>query len=149
MSDILRKGLIPRGGMLHGDGDKAAEATIPFGVGVQLGADPATQVKQFVGGTFHGVAVRDETISGLDGSGNVVVFAYYPTGHAISVLRKGPIVVEVEEQVAVGDPVYCSNTTGNFYKQAGGGQTLVNGAVFLTAAAADGDLAEIELNLPA
>jgi len=148
MSDILRKGLIPRGGMLHGDGDKAAEATIPFGVGVQLGADPATQVKQFVGGTFHGVAVRDETISGLDGSGNVVVFAYYPTGHAVSVLRKGPIVVEVEDQVTVGAAVYCNTTTGNFQKGAGGG-TLIAGAVFLTAAAADGDLAEIELNLPA
>lgn len=149
MANILRKGLIPRGGQLHGDGSKAAEGTVSFGVGVQLGADPATQVKKFVGGTFWGVAVRDETIAGLDGSGNVVVFAYYPDGHAVSVLRKGPIVVEVEEAVAAGDPVYCSNTTGNFYKQAGGGQTLVSGAQFLTAAAADGDLAEIELNLPA
>jgi hypothetical protein len=105
-------------------------------------------VKKFAGGTFWGVAVRDETIAGLDGSGNAVVFAYYPDGHAVSVLRKGPIVVEVEEAVAVGDPVYCSKTTGNFYKQAGSGQVLVPGATFLTAAETDGDLAEIELNLP-
>ena len=146
MADILRKGLIPEGGMLHGDGDKAAEGTIPFGVGVQLGT-AATQVKKFAGGTFWGVAVRDETITGLDGSGNVIVFPYYPDGHAVSVLRKGPIVVEVEEAVAVGDPVYCNNTTANFQKSASGA-TLVPGARFKTAAAANGDLAVIELNLP-
>lgn len=148
MADILRKGLIPRGGQLHGDGDKAAEGTVPFGVGVQLGTDPATQVKKFVGGTFWGVAVRDETISGLDGSGNVVVFSYYPDGHAVSVLRKGPVVVEVEGAVTAGAAVYCNDTTGNFQAGASGG-TLISGAQFVTAAAADGDLAEIELNLPA
>ncbi len=147
MADILRKGLIPRGGVIHGDGDKAAEGTVPFGVGVQLGT-AATQVKKFAGGTFWGVAVRDETITGLDGSGNVVVFSYYPDGHAVSVLRKGSVVIEVEGAVTVGAAVYCNDTTGNFQAASSGG-TLVSGAQFVTAAAADGDLAEIELNLPA
>ena len=147
MADILRKGLIAEGGVLHGDGDKAAEGTIPFGVGVQLGTDAATQVKKYAGGTFWGVAVRDETISGLDGSGNVITFPYYPDGHAVSVLRKGPIVVEVEGAVAVGDPVYCNDTTANFQKTNTGAHEVV-GAKFITAAAKDGDLAVIELNLP-
>ena len=146
MADILRKGLIAEGGTLHGDGDKAAEGAIPFGVGVQLGT-AATQVKKYAGGTFWGVAVRDEAITGLDGSGNVVALPYYPDGYPVSVLRKGPIVVEVEEAVAVGDPVYCNDTTANFQKSATGAHE-VPGAVFKTAAAADGDLAIIELNLP-
>ena len=147
---ILSKGKICVGGEIHGFGDRAASAAaLPFGVGVCAGATPATQVKQYAGGTFLGISVYDPR-SGMvsDGSGNLVIHRHYEIGDPVFVLTKGRIVVEVEEQVAVEDPVYCSHSTGNFYKQAGAGQTLVSGARFKTAAAGDGYMAELEINLP-
>jgi len=147
---ILEKGKIPAGGVHGGDGSRAAEGDIAFGCGVCLGTDKETQVKLFASGcVFWGVAVYDPTKGYVpDGSGNMVTERRYHDGDAVSVLRRGPIVVEVEEEVEAGDPVYVSHTTGNFYKQAGAGQTLVAGAKFNTSASGDGELAEIELNLP-
>lgn len=146
---ILEKGKICQGGAFAGDGSRAAEAAIAFGVGVQLGSTPADQVKTYAGGTFFGIAVYDPTKGyAVDASGNVTVSRTYLQYDPVSVLRRGRIVVEVEEAVAAADPVYCDSTTGNFWKSAGAGRVLVSGAQFLKAATGDGELAELELNLP-
>jgi len=146
---ILQKGKVAKGGYHGGEGDRAAENVIPFGCGVQLGTDPDTQVKKFAGGVFYGVALYDPTKGvTVDGSGNTISYKRYNIGDAVSVIRKASgIVVEVEDAVDAGDAVYCNNTTGNFQKGSSGG-TLVGGAKFVTSATGDGELAELDINLP-
>lgn len=147
MANVVRKGIIAYGGAYKGDGTRVAEGTVNFGDPVQLGTDEEKQVKTYAGGTFWGVAVRDETLTGLDGSGNIVTFGYIPTKHPLSVLRQGYISVEVAEAVTAGDPVYIE-TDGTYFKQAGGTRDLISGAQYETDAAKDG-LAILSLNLPA
>lgn len=146
---ILEKGKIPQGGGRIGDGTKAAEGVIPFGCAVQLGTTPLEQVKKFVGGTFWGIAVYDPTKGYVvDASGNTTITRQYADTDPVGILKQGAIVVEVEEAVAIGDPVYADDVTANFHKSAGANKTLVPNAQFETAASGDGELAEVRINLP-
>jgi len=146
---ILEKGKVPQGGARGGDGTRAAEGAIPFGCAVELGTTKAEQVKKFAGGTPWGIAIYDPSKGyDVDSSGNTTITRQYLDTDPVSVLTHGNIVVEVEEAVDVGDPVYVDDTTANFHKSAGAGKTLLPNARFETAAAADGDLAEVRINLP-
>ena len=68
-------------------------------------------------GEFLGVAVKDPTrrpdeASGSDQSGS----QYGTKGAHVAVLWRGDVIVQVKETVAVGDPVWCDEGTGEFYK---------------------------------
>jgi len=149
MANVLRKGIIPYGGSYKGDGTRVAEGALGFGVPVQLGTDPDKQVETYAGGTFWGISVRDETLTALDGSGNVVTYSYYPNKYPVSIIRQGYIVVEVAEAVDAGDPVYVHNTSGKFYKSADGSdRTLISGLQYETSAG-ENEQAILSANLPA
>jgi len=148
MANVLRKGIIPYGGSYKGDGTRVAEDALGFGVPVELGSDPDKQVKTYAGGTFWGISVRDETLTALDGSGNVVTYSYYPDEYPVSIIRQGYIVVEVAEAVKAGDPVYV-DTSGKFYKSDDElDRTLISGLRYETSAGKD-EQAILSANLPA
>lgn len=146
----LSKGCIPEGGAFHGVGDKAAEGTIPFGCAVELGTDKVTQYKKFAGGAFEGVAVADPTKDhiDLDGSNNEVYRNRYEDGIAVSVIRRGPVQVEVDEGVTPTDAVYVNTATANFGKTSGAGATAVPNAKFRTVGAGAASIVTLDLNLP-
>jgi len=149
---ILQKGKISRTGSYHAWGQLVAEEVIEFGQACQGGTDPELQAKVYAGGTFIGVAQYDATkgYSTRDGSGNPSVVRKYLQYDTMVVVRKGTVVVEVKEAVSALDPVYVDAATGYFYKQAGGGRTLVARAQFASdSQTADSlTLAELELDLP-
>ena len=66
-------------------------------------------------------------------------------GQMISVLSRGCIAVEVGAAVAAGDPVHAHVTNGKFYGAAAASRIRIMDAQFLSAAAADEDLAELRL----
>jgi hypothetical protein len=146
----LSKGYIPEGGAFHGVGDKAAEGTIPFGCAVELGTDKEKQYKKFVGGEFQGVAVADPTKDhiDLDGSNNEVYRNRYEDTVMVSVMRRGPVQVEVDEAVSPTDAVYANAATANFGKTSGGGNVAVPNAKFRTTGAGAGSIVTLDLNLP-
>ncbi|GEM_PF-2837241 len=151
---ILQKGKVPSGsGAATFWGRFAAEGTIEFGEPVEFGTDTERQMTVFAGNTFAGVAVHDPNrfLRTRDGSGNPVFEGKYYDSDPLTVIRKGPVVVQVGETIVAGtDPVYVS-TDKKFYKQAGAGRTLVSNAGWASdSQSADGvTLAELLLDLPA
>jgi len=126
---------------------KKAEGALPFGFGVELGT-AGDQAKPYVGGTLLGIAVHTHNEAGT-----------YADEDTANILRRGQIWVRLDgsEAPAIGDAVYCNDTTADFRNDATGA-TLVPGAVFASvstdssshseAVDADGAIALIEINLP-
>jgi hypothetical protein len=152
---ILQRGKPSEGGSRHAWGHLAAEEPMDFGVAVQVGTDPETQVKLFVGGNFAGITQYDPTkgYETRDGSGNPTIVRKYLQFDTVVVLRKGVVPVVAAEAVVADDPVYI-HTSGAFYKQAGEGRSLLTRARWFSDSKTvieDGVstvLAEIEIDLP-
>lgn len=121
-------------------------AAIEFGLGVEPGTDPETQVVVYAGGTLSGITVKTHALdrateeADLDGAS---------IAEMVGSLRKGRIWVQTEEAVAAGDAVHCVNTgaaAGQFRNDTTGA-TAVPSAAFV-AYDADRDVALLEINLP-
>ncbi|WP_406944493.1 hypothetical protein ACJA3J_15075 [Halobacillus sp. SY10] len=124
---------------------KAAAEDIPYGVAVQLGTDRET-VSVFAGGSPVGIALAQEPNDWQDPNANNQL---YKAQMPVAIVRKGPIWVEVEEDVNIGDKAVADNSTGNFRPEGTATSNIVAfpTAVFKTAALA-GELAQLEINLP-
>ena len=135
-----------------------SEGVVKYGKGIVYGsniadvkgtADEVTpQVKEFDGtdanAKFAGIAT-DSTKPGLDDN-------QYNDKQSVSVLRKGIVMVEVDEAVEFGDQVALM-PSGNFGKQQVGGGTSGTYAINITDAqfkssGAAGDTVKLEINLP-
>jgi len=134
----------------------AAEGTVPFGVGVVFGSDPAKQVAVASADTetFAGISVfthRQE--QGIDQGASMgeqySTGAEYRDKDAVNTLRRGRVWVEVTAEVDAGDDAYVDVTTdgeeGKFTDEAT--DNLETGGVFRTGADV-GELAIVEINLP-
>ena len=132
----------------------AASTLIGFGDAVMRKAGAlATTVQKGVAaggalafGFFAGITMRNraqdpERVSSTPGVDPVTV----DRGQMISVLSRGCIAVEVGAAVAAGDPVHAHEDNGKFYGAAAASRIRIMDAQFLSAAAADGDLAELRL----
>ena len=80
----------------------AAEGSIEFGAGVELGTDPDKQVATFAGGTFAGVAKFIQNEDGV-----------YADKDTVSVVSSGRVIVDtLEVDVDAGDTAYIVDATG-------------------------------------
>jgi len=103
----------------------AAEGIISFGLGVARGTDDAgVKLISSASDEFLGVAAKSFEASSLDDEA-------YAIGDVVGVVRKGIVVVYVEEAVGPGDPVRIRHTAGAdevqgaFRTTADAGQTAV------------------------
>lgn len=98
---------------------------------------------------FLGVAVHTHTL-GANADGETV----YAATETVGVLHRGRIWVPVEENVAMGDPVYLRTITvsadlrGAFRMSADSGNAMLIPNARWVVAGTDGGLAQLELNLP-
>lgn len=121
-------------------------ANLAFGLGVEAGTDPETQVVAYAGNAFGGVTSKTHALQreteelGLDGA---------VIGETVSILRKGRVWVQTNEAVAPGDPVFCVNTGADAgqFRNDNTNATAVASAEFVSYEAESG-LALLELNLP-
>ena len=80
----------------------AAEGTIQFGAGVQLGTDPQKQRAPFAGGTFAGVAIMRHNEAGE-----------YADGDAMDVMTDGRVFVDtLAVDVVAGETAYIVDASG-------------------------------------
>ncbi|MFC2948541.1 structural cement protein Gp24 [Virgibacillus sediminis] len=123
---------------------KGAAADVAYGIAVQLGTDPETVVP-FAGSTPEGIALAREQHDWITNADD----QFYPVNKPVAVVTKGVIWVEVEEDVLSGDTPVVDNATGNFRPSSTATTevTEMPSAKFRSAAAA-GDLAQLEINLP-
>ncbi len=126
----------------HVETDQAEESGgIPFGYGVVAGTNPVTQAKlpDADTDTFRGITLHKhkEPVAGV---------VEYDDTEPMSVLRQGAAWVVVGEAVAVDAAAYLITASGKFGDTAAG--NIATGGFFRTAAAADGDIAVLEINLP-
>lgn len=124
----------------------ACAADISWGAAVQLDAN-GKAIPFAANGVFYGVALANHFDYNDD---NFITdkVGLYKTNDAVSVLRKGTIVVHVEEDVKLGDAAVADNATANFRPSttATVGISPVIGTFKSTTAA--GGLAELQINLP-
>ena len=136
---------------LHSKVDSfVAEDALTYGLLVEFGTDPETQVKAMIDqadenpidvGEFPGFVMYEP---GRDPQNALAA------GETVSILRQGRIWVSVTDAVTAGDPVYvCVNdaggdTQGECKGADSANYALLNDAWFVTSAAADG-LAIIEI----
>lgn len=136
-----------------------AEVAIPLGKFVIRGTDKDNQVKLPALSTditaltsVAGVALHDQAREG--GAAGAVAAPVAAIGSAISVLKKGRVVVLAEQTCVAGDPVYVryaagGSGVGSFGNSAGTSErALLAQAVWVKGASAAG-LGVIEVNLPA
>ena len=117
-----------------------AEGDIPVGIAVVRGTADSRGVKvPTAGGIFEGVVVRN--LHQLEDA--VTNVLEVQDGHEVPLLRRGTIAVELDETVAVDDPVYFADVGGLFGNDATG-RTLVVGARFLDGGVI-GDIARIQI----
>lgn len=110
----------------------AGEGAINVGKAVELGTDPAKQVKESVtAANVIGIAIFEQKADETP---------LYPDGYAVPVMTFGDVWVEVSESVTAGDSVYLS-TAGAFGSSTG---SAVSGMTYLTSAGA-GELAIIRV----
>lgn len=132
-------------------------ALLPDGVLVvrdaSINADPmAVRVPTSAGDITGGVAVAGVTIAENVASVRTAAGAAAPC--MVNIMRKGFVLVQVEENVTANSAVYVryaagGNGRGSFGAGAGSSErALLAGAVYRSAASAGG-LAEVEVNLPA
>lgn len=128
-----------------------AEENIPFGLGLVKGTGSEdAKLPEDDAGVFVGISIRTQAVE-QDASGE----AFYAEKSAVSVLTRGRIYVKVEQDVALGDPVFLrfevgapGTAVGQFRKNADTDKAyLIEGARFVRAAQAGG-LAVVEINLP-
>ena len=121
----------------------SAEGAIPFGRGVILGTKPNQAKLNATGGTFAGIAVHDYKMADSDGT------VQYKTTETVSVLTRGPILVEAIGAVTAGVDAFsiaaAGADQGKFTATASG--NIATGGRFRDTLAASG-LVEIEINLP-
>jgi len=117
-----------------------AEGDIPTGVACVRGTADSRGVKvPTAGGIFEGVAVRN--LHQLeDATTNVLEIQ---DGHEVPLLRRGDVFVELDETVAVDDPVYFADVGGLFGNDATA-RTLIVGARFLDGGVV-GDIVRIRI----
>ena len=122
---------------------KVANEAINFGVPVQLVSGSDVKVENFSGGTFYGIALARKIGNDAYGADG------YETAEPVSVLRKGTVWVTATEAVAAGQKAVLDNSAGTFLPAdtAVTPVTAIN-AQFKTSADA-GDLALLEVLLPA
>lgn len=136
-----------------------AEVAIPLGKFLIRGTDKDNQVKLPGLATditaltsVAGVSLHDQAREG--GPAGAVAGAIAAIGSAVSVLKKGRVVVLAEETCVAGDPVFVryaagGSGVGSFGKTAGSTErALLAQAVWVKGATAAG-LGVIEINLPA
>ena len=89
---------------------RAAEAALPFGVGVTYGTDSDKQCKivSSAGNTFYGVSLFQQTILPSGGANQ------YAAKDAVSILTSGAVYVEVTSDVAAGAAAYVDIANGKF-----------------------------------
>ena len=145
-----RAGMIPEGGVTKRRTYETSGSGMKPGVAVRQGAN-ADQIQLGVTGassnpravtSFLGIVVRDrtrrESVTGVP-DGN------YAMGVNVEVLYEGPIAVQVDAAVSVGDDVTVNNGTGVLSsKTVSSTQSLIPRARWITAAAANG-IAIVEL----
>jgi hypothetical protein len=130
-----------------------AEEAIPFGKFMVRGTDPAVQGKLPTTATgitsklnHMGVALHDQAREGVSGTGT------YAIKDAVSALKRGRMVVKVEEAVVAGDDVYVRYAAGGLglgsfrTSDPGSAAALLANAVYMSAASANG-FAVVEFNL--
>ena len=117
-----------------------AEGDIPVGVAVVRGTADSRGVKvPTAGGIFEGVVIRN--LHQLEDASTGVLEVQ--DGKEAPVLRRGDVWVEVEDTVAIDDPVYYQDVGGLFRMDVTGG-TIVVGARFLDAGVS-GDIVRIRI----
>ena len=110
----------------------AGEGAINVGKAVELGTDPAKQVKESVtAANVIGIAIFEQKADETP---------LYPDGYAVPVMTFGDVWVEVAESVTAGDSVYLS-TAGAWGSSTG---SAVSGMTYLTSAGV-GELAIIRI----
>ena len=110
----------------------AGEGAINVGKAVELGTDPAKQVKESVtAANVIGIAIFEQKADETP---------LYPDGYAVPVMTFGDVWVEVAESVTAGDSVYLS-TAGAWGSSTG---SAVTGMTYLTSAGA-GELAIVRV----
>lgn len=109
---------------------RSCETVAGIGFGLAVGQGSANKGGVLGGDLedFQGVSIRDVTLDPQ----NSDKYAHYDD---MTVLKKGPIWVQISEAVAVTDAVYFNATTGIFLKTAGAGvEGPVKGARWVKAA---------------
>lgn len=110
----------------------AGEGAINVGKAVELGTDPAKQVKESVtAANVIGIAIFEQKADETP---------LYPDGYAVPVMTFGDVWVEVSESVTAGASVYLS-TAGAWGSSTG---SAVSGMTYLTSAGV-GELAIIRV----
>jgi len=133
---------------------KELPVATPFGVGVTRSGESEAVVPDATGevstkGLFLGVTVHTHAVES-SASGT----ASYPAKSVASILKKGRILVLVEEAVNAGDPAFCRFASGGGGSQLGAfrksadtaSAVAVPGAYYHKGAGA-GELAVLDLNL--
>jgi hypothetical protein len=131
--------------------EDVATQAILCGQPVLRGTDPDAQVRAVVDGdTVDASTLAGFVILSTSGQGDCDTGAFeISEGMALSIMRMGPMDLEVSAPVAAGNPVFVGNTTatlGQIADAAGAGLVQVDGARFMTSAAA-GETAVAWLNL--
>lgn len=123
----------------------ASGVTIGFGRGVVLDTADDTVKLPASGGVFAGVIYDNEN--------QPVGATGYPTASIAGMVKRGKVMVVVEEAVTPADPVYCryttagDNTPGSFRKDADSSKAMaVTQARFL--ASGGPGLVPLEISLP-
>jgi hypothetical protein len=110
----------------------ASEGAIAVGKAVELGTDPAKQVKASVtAANVIGISIFEQKVDASP---------LYPDEYAVPVMTFGDVWVEVAEAVTAGDAVYLS-TEGAFGSSTG---SAVTGMTYLTSAGV-GELAIVRI----
>lgn len=110
----------------------AGEGAINVGKAVELGTDPAKQVKESVtAANVIGIAIFEQKADETP---------LYPDGYAVPVMTFGDVWVEVSETVTAGASVYLSSA-GAFGSSTG---SAISGMTYLTSAGA-GELAIVRV----
>ncbi|MEE9382853.1 MAG: hypothetical protein V3V08_05505 [Nannocystaceae bacterium] len=117
-----------------------AEGDIPVGIGVVRGTANSRGVKvPTAGGTFRGVVVRN--LHQLEDAATGIL--EIQDGNEAPLLTRGTIFVELNDTVAIDDPVFLEDVGGLFRMDATGGTAIV-GATFLDAGVI-GDIVRIRI----
>jgi len=104
----------------------ASEGAIACGKAVELGTDPAKQVKESVtAANVIGIAIFEQKVDASP---------LYPDEYAVPVMTFGDVCVKVNAAVTAGSPAYI-DASGNFTDSTG---TAVAGMTYMTSAEAEG-----------